>query len=103
VAVSGERPRNRWFDVPAIPHTLVLNTGQVMEAWSGGTLKATPHVINHPEKSRYSIGFFYDCGLNTRVMPIVSMSDAMCGCKPRSKTYGEHLETMLRANYAFTS
>ncbi|MFC0400035.1 isopenicillin N synthase family dioxygenase [Paraburkholderia rhizosphaerae] len=91
-----------WFDVPIIPHALVLNTGQVMEAWSGGTLKATPHrVINHPEKSRYSVGFFYDCGLNTRVMPVASMTEPMCACKPQPKTYGEHLETLLRANYSF--
>jgi isopenicillin N synthase-like dioxygenase len=93
-----------WFDVPPIEHALVLNTGQVMEAWSGGALKATPHrVINHPQKSRYSIGFFYDCGLNTRVMPVASMNDALCDCMPQPKTYGEHLETMLRANYAFTN
>jgi isopenicillin N synthase-like dioxygenase len=93
-----------WFDVPAISHALVLNTGQIMETWSGGALKATPHrVINHPQQSRYSIGFFYDCGLNTRVMPLTVAPESICDCAPpQAMTYGEHLETMLRANYSFT-
>jgi isopenicillin N synthase-like dioxygenase len=93
-----------WFDVPTIEHALVLNTGQIMEAWSDGLFMATPHrVLNHPERSRYSIGFFYDCELNTRVMPLTSMPEPMCDCTPQPKTYGEHLETMLRANYSFTN
>jgi hypothetical protein len=36
-------------------------------------------------------------------MPLTSMPEPRCDCTPQPKTYGEHLETMLRANYSFTN
>lgn len=85
-----------WFDVPVIEGSLVLNTGQVMSGWSGAKIKATPHrVLNHPDKERYSIAFFFDCGLETPLdisLPHPAHADA---------TYGQHLEQILRTNYSF--
>lgn len=92
-----------WVDVPPIKHALVLNTGQIMATWSRGVIKATPHrVINHPGRSRYSIAFFFDCGLNTRVAPLIPAFRAHDGVWSE-KIYGEHLESILRANYAFSA
>lgn len=87
-----------WFDVPVVPGSFVLNTGQVLARWSGGTIRPTPHrVVNHRSKDRYSIAFFYDCGLDTPLdfdVDIHGQSDS-------TATYGEHLENILRANNSF--
>jgi isopenicillin N synthase-like dioxygenase len=90
-----------WFDVPCVPNSLVLNTGQIMATWSGGRIKPTPHrVINHPSEARYSIAFFFDCGLDAPMMPLVPDHDAVPDDAP---SYGEHLEATLRANYSFSA
>jgi len=93
-----------WFDVPYIEQSLVLNTGQVMATWSRGLIKATPHrVINHPDRDRYSIAFFYDCGLDTPIAPLMPAQPACARCSEPAKRYGDHLDSILRTNYAFTA
>ncbi|MBP0588566.1 isopenicillin N synthase family oxygenase [Paraburkholderia sp. LEh10] len=94
-----------WLDVPFIDNSLVLNTGQIIATWSRGRIKATPHrVVNHPCKARYSIAFFFDCGLNAPVAPLVPPQDSTAAREAQpTKLYGEHLEALLRANYSFSA
>ncbi|WP_109478697.1 2OG-Fe(II) oxygenase family protein [Paraburkholderia sp. C35] len=93
-----QSPDGTWSDVPAIEGSLVLNTGQVMAGWSDGKIKATPHrVLNHRERDRYSIAFFFDCGLET------PLDIAVPRPSHAGETYGQHLEQILRTNYAFES
>ncbi len=94
-----------WFDVPVIENAFVLNTGQMMAAWSRGRIKATPHrVINPCARTRYSIAFFFNCGLDTPVDLLTPPPDAAEGAHPLpTRTYGEHLEALLRANYSFSA
>jgi isopenicillin N synthase-like dioxygenase len=93
----------KWCDVPAIADSLVLNTGQILSAWSGGRIKATPHrVINHSARERYSIAFFFDCALDTPVDLFLPPREAAPPAGTSSeRTYGERLEAILRANYSF--
>jgi isopenicillin N synthase-like dioxygenase len=90
--------RGEWIDVPIVENSLVLNTGQVMARWSGGRIKPTPHrVLNHESRHRYSIAFFYDCGLETPLdIGVTAKSHPV-------RSYGAHLEDILRTNYAFVS
>lgn len=90
-----------WLDVPRIDNALVLNSGQVLEAWSGGRIKATPHrVLNNGERARNSIALFYDCGIETRIECLVPTDPPFAsGCL--GKQYGAHLSEFLRANYSF--
>ena len=41
---------DKWIDVPADPDALVVNIGDMMEAWSNGIFRSIPHrVLNlHP-------------------------------------------------------
>ena len=49
----------RFVPVPFIPNTFVINTGDILERWSNGKYKASPHrVIAPPGKERYSVGWF---------------------------------------------
>lgn len=92
----------KWLAVPVIENSLVLNTGQIVAGWSGGRIKATPHrVVNHPAKERYSIAFFFDCGLETP-LDIGSPLQSTSKQRDTSATYGQHIERILRTNYSFT-
>jgi isopenicillin N synthase-like dioxygenase len=95
---------DHWFDVPVIENALVLNTGQMMAAWSRGRIKATPHrVVNPTAMARYSVAFFFNCSLDTPIDLPARQQDEDPARAPHSRTYGEHLETLLRANYSFSA
>ncbi|MFN8770645.1 MAG: isopenicillin N synthase family dioxygenase [Neisseriaceae bacterium] len=98
-----KHPENdSWIDVPCLNNGLVLNTGQMMEIWSNGLIKATPHrVINSGNKKRYSIPFFYNCNLDTYVAPLSNFITETNPIKFTPINYGEHLERTLRSNYKF--
>ena len=75
-----------------------------MAVWSNGRLKATPHrVINASgSKPRYSMPYFYDCNLSTCVAPLASCVSEANPPRFEPVVYGEHLEKILMANYAFS-
>ncbi|GAA5902851.1 hypothetical protein JCM6882_009143 [Rhodosporidiobolus microsporus] len=61
-----------WIDATPIPHTLVINVGQVVERLSDGLYAATTHRVlptrsPHP---RLSIPFFYCPTLTARIVPL---------------------------------
>ena len=45
-------PSGGWGPVPCEPGTLVLHVGELLEALSGGRLRATPHRVTHPGRTR---------------------------------------------------
>ena len=60
-----------WIEAPPIPGTFVVNIGDMLEVWSHGIYKATPHrVRNQGKGDRISLPFFFDPGWNTRLEPI---------------------------------
>ena len=61
-----------WVGVaPPPPGCLVVNLGKNMEVWSGGRFRATLHrVVMDGERDRYSVPFFYESNLDTRIGPL---------------------------------
>lgn len=48
-----------WIKAPSIPDTFVINIGNIMQMWTGGTFTSTPHrVINAGGRDRYSVPVF---------------------------------------------
>ena len=49
----------RRIGAPSIPDTFVINIGNIMQIWTGGQFRSTPHrVINRGGRDRYSIPVF---------------------------------------------
>eukprot|EP01060_Flectonema_neradi_P000103 TRINITY_DN1008_c0_g1_i12.p1 TRINITY_DN1008_c0_g1~~TRINITY_DN1008_c0_g1_i12.p1 ORF type:complete len:564 (+),score=91.40 TRINITY_DN1008_c0_g1_i12:61-1752(+) len=59
-----------WQTLPAIPNTLVLNTGFMMEKFTNGNLLATKHrVVNRKGTHRHSVATFYDPNPRALIVP----------------------------------
>lgn len=72
-AVSGLQARGgdgHWLDVPPREDSLVVNFGQVLEAWSGGRIRATEHRVLGTGQLRHSIPFFYEARADARISPL---------------------------------
>lgn len=66
-------PDGTWLEVDAPDDALVVNVGEMLEAWSGGRLPATPHrVVNRSGRERYSFPFFVVPNHAVVVEPLVA-------------------------------
>jgi isopenicillin N synthase-like dioxygenase len=55
----------RWIDAPPVEGAFLVNSGQMLNRWSNGRFRATPHkVTNQSGGERYAIPFFFDCGID---------------------------------------
>lgn len=49
-----------WFEAPLIDNTYMVNTGDMLQHWSNGRFKSTPHYANNSAPvARYAIPFFF--------------------------------------------
>lgn len=73
--VGGLRLQRRdgtWIDADCPPDALLINTGDMMELWSGGRFLSTPHqVVNTTGKERYSFPHFVVPTHSSTVQPLV--------------------------------
>ena len=52
-------PSGEWLDVPYIPGSFAVNSGDMMQRWTNGRFKSTPHRASPPVgRHRYAIPFF---------------------------------------------
>uniref|UniRef100_A0A7S2VVK6 Fe2OG dioxygenase domain-containing protein n=1 Tax=Chlamydomonas chlamydogama TaxID=225041 RepID=A0A7S2VVK6_9CHLO len=63
----------QWIDATPIDNTILINLGDVLQWWSGGLLRATPHRVlpnAHPTTARISLPLFYEPCLHAVVRPM---------------------------------
>ncbi|KAG0056711.1 hypothetical protein BGZ90_005488 [Linnemannia elongata] len=68
--LQGQIPATgEWMDTRPVPETFIVTMGEAMERLTGGLYQATVHrVLNNTSgQDRYSIPFFFDPALDTRV------------------------------------
>jgi isopenicillin N synthase-like dioxygenase len=54
-----QAPSGAWLDVPYIPGSFAVNSGDMLKRWSNGRFKSTPHRALPPQgRDRYAIPFF---------------------------------------------
>jgi isopenicillin N synthase-like dioxygenase len=103
-AVGGLQARGAagdWIDVPSVPDSLVVNLGDLMQFWTGGAFRATPHrvlggAIGQGD-DRYSIPFFFEPSLDARIAPVPTAAAPVKDAAPIR--YGDHL---LRKTLRYT-
>ncbi len=60
-----------WVAAPPIPDTFVVNLGDMMETFTRGRYRATPHrVRNQARHDRYSFPYFFDPNFDASLNPV---------------------------------
>ena len=81
-ARSGE-----WIEVPPVEDQLVVNFGGLLERWTEGRIRATPHRVVSEGRTRFSIPFFFEPRVDAVISPLPT--DWATPFEPFS--YGDHL------------
>ncbi len=87
-----------WFDVPVIPDSFVVNTGDVLHRWTNGRFLSTPHrAFNTSGGPRYAIPYFFHPNPDTLI-------DVLPGCDDApplfpAMTTGEYMAWFRNQNY----
>jgi isopenicillin N synthase-like dioxygenase len=93
-------PSGAWLDVPYIPGSFAVNSGDTLHRWSNARFKSTPHRALPPvRRERYAIPFFLGPRFDQRIECLPTCVGP--GNPPRWEpiTYAEWLEYWYDANY----
>lgn len=102
-----------WIAAPAIPGTVVVNTGDLMQRWTNHVFCSTKHRVTLPsdsrvKRSRYSVAFFCHPNNDTEIACLESCQKEgylMTSRVTSTPIYppilaGEYLSSRLRATYS---
>jgi isopenicillin N synthase-like dioxygenase len=93
-------PSGDWVDVPYVPGSYAVNTGDTIHRWSNGRVKSTPHRAVPPVgRDRYAIPFFLGPHLDTRIECLPTCRSAQNPERFPPITYGDYLNWWNDANY----
>jgi isopenicillin N synthase-like dioxygenase len=68
-----------WIPLSAPPGEFIINFGEMMEIWSDGVVKATPHRVIGTHEERLSIPLFFNPSVDTNVAPVKSGKVILAG------------------------
>jgi isopenicillin N synthase-like dioxygenase len=91
-------PRGEWLDVPYIPGSFAVNSGDTLHRWSNARFKSTPHRALAPVgRDRYAIPFFFGPRFDQQIECLPTCTSA--GSQPRWApiTYAEWLEGSIHS------
>ena len=92
---------DQWIDVPVDHSAYVVNIGDMLEAWSNGILRSTPHRVVNRSRERFSMPYFVAANHDTEIRPFPQLVDP--GASPRYQPFkaGAHLERMLMRDFPY--
>ena len=93
-------PDGDWVDVPYVPGSFAVNSGDMMQRWTNHRFKSTPHRAVPPVgRPRYAIPYFMGPHLDTKIACLPTCHGP--GNPPRYPpiTYADYLEWWYDANY----
>ncbi len=79
-----------WIPVSAQPGVFVINFGEMMEVWTDGRVRATPHRVVGGAAERISVPLFFNPSHDTNVAPLGSGKTVLAG---------EHLAARYEQTY----
>ena len=68
-----------WIAVSAEPGAFVINFGEMMEVWTDGLVRATPHSVVGGKNERISVPLFFNPANDTNVAPLGSGKVVLAG------------------------
>jgi isopenicillin N synthase-like dioxygenase len=93
-------PSGEWLDVPYLPNSYAVNSGDMLHRWTNGRVKSTPHRALPPVgRHRYAIPFFLGPHIDTVIECLPTCQGP--GNPPRFPpiTYEAYLTWWYNANY----
>lgn len=90
-----------WHSVPPENDAIVINTGDLMERWTNGRFRSTPHRVQPKmgDVDRYSIAVFVDPDTDTRVSVLPSCLAPGESARYPEITAGEHIQERIKASH----
>jgi isopenicillin N synthase-like dioxygenase len=93
-------PAGDWLDVPYLPDSFAVNSGDMMTRWTNGRFKSTPHRALPPVgRHRYAIPFFLGPHLDTEIACLPSCQGPDRPAKFSPITYDAYLRWWYDTNY----
>ena len=93
-------PGGEWLDVPYLPGSFAVNSGDMMQRWTNHRFKSTPHRALPPEgRPRYAIPYFMGPHLDTEIACLPTCHDADNPSRYPPITYAAYLDWWYDANY----
>lgn len=90
-----------WIDVPIDPDVFVVNIGDMLEAWSNGLLRSTPHRVLNLRPERFSLPYFVATNYDTVIKPFKQLVSADRPAQYEPFVAGHHLERMLIRDFPY--
>ena len=91
-----------WIPAPPIPDTFVVNVADMLARWSNDRWISTPHrVRNLSGKDRYSVPFFWDTDLDSRIGCLPTCTGPEDPPRYEPVRYGDYVVARLDRNYAY--
>jgi isopenicillin N synthase-like dioxygenase len=98
-------PDGNWIDVPSLPATLVINTGDLLQRWTNDRWMSNVHrVVNPPierrgSSRRLSVVFFTGPRDDVEIACLPGCASATTPARYAPITAGEHVRAKIRQTY----
>jgi isopenicillin N synthase-like dioxygenase len=89
-----------WLDIPYVPDSFVVNSGDMLHRWTNGRYKSTPHRALPPiGRTRYAIPYFFGPHLDTVIECLKSCQGVDNAPQFPPITYSDYVVWWYDANY----
>jgi len=93
-------PDSDWLDVPYLPGSFAVNSGDMMQRWTNHRFKSTPHRALPPVgRPRYAIPYFFGPHLDTEIACLPTCQGPGNPARYPPTTYAAYLAWWYDANY----
>ena len=93
-------PDGDWLDVPYLPGSFAVNSGDMMQRWTNHRFKSTPHRALPPVgRPRYAIPYFFGPHLDTEIACLPTCQGPGNPARYPPTTYAAYLAWWYDANY----
>ena len=90
-----------WIEVPVHNEAYVINIGDMLEAWTNGVFRSTPHRVLNLSAERFSLPYFVAPNFDTKIIPLQNLVSKERPAKYDAFFAGDHLTRMLLRDFPY--